>query len=318
MQSESQANVTERQLQWNAVKWREVESAVRNLRQRIFRATREADLKRVKSLQRLILRSQANVLLSIRKLTQVNAGKNTPGVDKLVVKTPQARTKLAQQLLKCEPWKATPARRVYIPKANGEKRPLGIPTVADRAMQAVVKSALEPFCIALHGMEEALGIKSGSQRNKRGLIRYADDFVIFCESKEDAEKATREITSWLVTKGLEMSVEKTRIRHLTEGFDFLGFNVRIYPAPKTSRTGWKLLIKPSNEAVKKFKWKVKAIWKAQRGEHMSALLKALNPVIRGWTNYYRSVVSKTTFNHLDKWMFGRCVRYARFRHPAKP
>jgi len=418
MQSESQANVTERQLQWNAVKWREVESAVRNLRQRIFRATREADLKRVKSLQRLILRSQANVLLSIRKLTQVNAGKNTPGVDKLVVKTPQARTKLAQQLLKCEPWKATPARRVYIPKANGEKRPLGIPTVADRAMQAVVKSALEPFweakfeaCsygfrpgrsghdaigsifnyarsrgkkrwivdadikgafdnishmallelvkgfpakellkqwlkagylekgvfhdaesgtpqggvispllanIALHGMEEALGIKSGSQRNKRGLIRYADDFVIFCESKEDAEKATREITSWLVTKGLEMSVEKTRIRHLTEGFDFLGFNVRIYPAPKTSRTGWKLLIKPSNEAVKKFKRKVKAIWKAQRGEHMSALLKAFNPVIRGWTNYYRSVVSKTTFNHLDKWMFGRCVRYARFRHPAKP
>src|SRR6476659_7502618 len=76
---------------WDSVNWQEVEAQVRNLRQRIFRATKEGNLKKVRSLQKLMLRSRSNVLHSVRRVTQINAGKNTPGVDKVLVKTPAAR-----------------------------------------------------------------------------------------------------------------------------------------------------------------------------------------------------------------------------------
>src|SRR5260370_6773255 len=91
-----------------------------------------------------MLRSYSNILMSVRRVTQVNAGKNTPGVDKLVVKTTQARGRLVDNLTTFQPWKSKPVRRVYIPKSNGKRRPLGIPTVRDRCLQAMVKNALEP------------------------------------------------------------------------------------------------------------------------------------------------------------------------------
>jgi RNA-directed DNA polymerase len=163
--------------------------------------------------------------------------------------------------------------------------------------------------IAFHGMEAALGIKydyRGKNTTKRALVRYADDFVIFCESEEDAIKAKADIAAWLETRGLALSAEKTKIAHLSEGFDFLGFNVRQYPAPTTSRSGWKLLITPSKAAVKKFRQKLKLLWVANKGQSVSAVLSSLNPVIRGWSNYYRTVVSKATFRLLDHWMFKRC------------
>src|SRR3954464_850144 len=134
MRVQSPANGTEGHSNaWNAVNWRKVERNVRNLRQRIFRASKEGDHRKVRSLQKLMLRSYANALLSVRRVTQVNMGKNTPGVDKLVIKTPKARGELVDRLMRHEPWMAKPARRVYIPKASSKQRPLGIPVITDRA-----------------------------------------------------------------------------------------------------------------------------------------------------------------------------------------
>jgi RNA-directed DNA polymerase len=144
MRGESRVNTTKDDLNWHDVDWRRAEKTVRNLRRRIFRASREGDMRRVRNLQKLMLKSRANRLLAVRRVSQINAGHNTPGVDKLVVKTPAARANLVRELTRYQPWQAKPVRRVYIPKANGKQRPLGIPTILDRAMQAVVKNALEP------------------------------------------------------------------------------------------------------------------------------------------------------------------------------
>jgi RNA-directed DNA polymerase len=145
MQCPGLANGPKRPTDWDTVDWRKAHRLVRNLRQRIFRAAQAGDLKRVRSLQKLMLRNYANTLLSVRQVTQVNAGKFTPGVDRLVVKTPAARGTLVDHLCTYQPWRAQPVRRVYIPKAPDKLRPLGIPTVIDRCLQARVKNALEPY-----------------------------------------------------------------------------------------------------------------------------------------------------------------------------
>ncbi len=131
-------------LAWQAIDWKQVYRTIKNLRQRIFRASRDGDLKKVRSLQRLILRCRANRLESVRRVTQMNQGKATPGVDGVVVTTPEERTWLCWKLSQFELHKVHPVRRVYIPKRQG-KRPLGIPTIEDRCVQSMVKNALEPF-----------------------------------------------------------------------------------------------------------------------------------------------------------------------------
>src|SRR5271167_3424512 len=110
-------------LDWDAVDWRACEKQVRCLRQRIFTASRAGDLKKVRNLQKLMLRSRANTLLSVRRVTERNAGRETAGVDGEVVLTPEAKMKLAERMQQnTEPFEAHPIRRVFIPKPGSAKR----------------------------------------------------------------------------------------------------------------------------------------------------------------------------------------------------
>jgi RNA-directed DNA polymerase len=127
---------------WDAVDWRQAEDEVRRLRHRIFKASQGGDLKRVRRLQKLMLRSRANTLISVRQVTQRNAGRMTPGIDGRIALTSRMRGLLVDHL-QHGPNDALPVRRVRIPKKGGT-RPLGIPVIADRARQGVVRNALEP------------------------------------------------------------------------------------------------------------------------------------------------------------------------------
>jgi RNA-directed DNA polymerase len=130
---------------WDAVDWRRVDDDVRRLRQRIFTATQAGDLARVRNLQKLMLRSRANALLSVRRVTEINAGRSTAGVDGRVVLDAGEKADLAGFIQRGAPeWTPPPVKRVFIPKANGKQRGLGIPVIADRALQAVTVGALEP------------------------------------------------------------------------------------------------------------------------------------------------------------------------------
>ncbi len=140
--------------------------------------------------------------------------------------------------------------------------------------------------------------------------------MVFCESKEDAEQVLTVLTAWLAGRGLTLSEEKTRIVHLTDGFDFLGFTIRRYKDPR-ARTGYKLFITPSKESVHRLRERLRAEWRALVGHPLDALIKRLNAIIRGWAAYFRISVASRTFRVLDHWMVTRALRYTKRRHPHK-
>ena len=405
-------------INWNAIDWQQQYRIVNNLRQRIYRASELGDLKRVRNLQKLMLKATANKLIAIRRVTQQNQGRRSPGIDKVIVRTAQAREKLYQALHTALPGKHSPVKRVYIPKKKGT-RPLGLPTIFDRCMQAIVKSSLEPyweaqfeptsygfrpgrsahdaiekiFCvansrnrrkwvldadiqgafdninhefllnqlkgfpgilwikqwltagvmenqqwyptltgipqggiispllanIALHNMESVLGIKyncRGLQSGCCALVRYADDFVVFHETREGCEMARDKLQYWLAQRGLTLSANKTRIQHLTQGFDFLGFHIRHYPV-RNRKQPYIFLAKPSKSSIQHFRHLVRHALKRVQAWPIQSVISFLNPIIRGWSYYFRTGVATKTFASLDHWMWIKQKRFVLRRHPNK-
>jgi RNA-directed DNA polymerase len=406
-------------LDWYAVDWAAVESNVRRLRQRIFTASQAGDLAKVRNLQKLMLRSLANTLSGVRRVTEQNAGRLTPGVDGEVVVTPQAKAELVDRVHRSRPEAARPVRRVYVPKADGKQRPLGIPVIVDRVHQARVLNALEPewearfeprsygfrpgrgcqdaigtiylalrgkhakrlwildadlkaafdridhdhlldalgdfpakgmiagwlragvvedgrftptgegtpqggvispllLNVALHGLEAVAGVRYRNfgdhavrtVRDAPVLVRYADDLVALCHSRDQALQVKDRLATWLAPRGLVFNEAKTRIVTADSGFDFLGFNVRRY--------GDKLLIKPSEAAMRRVRERLRAEMRALRGANALAVLRKINPIVRGWAAYYRTVVSSEAFKALDDYMWKLTYKWATHSHQNKP
>jgi RNA-directed DNA polymerase len=392
------------EVSWHQIDWYKANQHVRRVQLYIAKATREGKMRKVKSLQRLLTHSFHAKALAVKRVTE-NRGKATPGVDGQTWSTPEDKFK-AISSLKRKGYKPLPLRRIYIPKSNGKKRPLGIPTMKDRAMQALYKLALEPVAetladgnsygfrpdrscadairqtfnvlggnencaqwilegdikscfdeinhnwlmnnvlmdrgilrkwlkagyidrkklfpteagtpqggiisptlsnMALDGLERELKFH---RRSKVHFVRYADDFIVTGDSKELLGQEVKPvIIGFLKERGLTLSVEKTKVTHIEEGFDFLGQNVRKYNG--------KVLIKPSKKNVKNFLEKVRKVLKKHKSARQETVIKALNPIIRGWANYHRHQVAKKIFGWVDHQIWRKLWQWCKRRHPNK-
>jgi RNA-directed DNA polymerase len=169
--------------------------------------------------------------------------------------------------------------------------------------------------MALDGIEKLLREQypENSRRARRAkinFVRYADDFIVTGSSQELLEQEIKPmIEAFMRERGLELSPEKTCITHIRDGFDFLGQNVRKYNGT--------LLITPSKKNVQTFLGKVREIINAHKTSSAGKLITLLNPVIRGWAQYHRHIVSKATFNSVDRAIFQGLWRWATRRHPGK-
>jgi len=171
--------------------------------------------------------------------------------------------------------------------------------------------------VALHGMERAAGVRYQSAgvhagetvRGSPVLIRYADDLVALCHTRDEAQQVKARLAGWLAPRGLTFNEDKTRIVTLDEGFDFLGFTVR--------RQSGKLLIKPSKAALRRIRERLRTEMCALRGANAAMVLFRLNPIIRGWAAYYRTAVSSEAFSALDRHLWRLTYKWAKHGHPNK-
>lgn len=179
--------------------------------------------------------------------------------------------------------------------------------------------------IALHGMENALNIKYKRYKKSNGtytyknvskyvVVRYADDFVVLCKTKEDAENVVKLLENYLNDRGLTLSPEKTLITHLDEGFDFLGINFRNYK----TRNGNKVLIKPSKNSIQSFKDKVRALYRrVMYDRDFESFIIALNNLIRGTALYWRMTSAKKIFSKMDYFIINKNRKLLHRSYPKK-
>jgi RNA-directed DNA polymerase len=165
--------------------------------------------------------------------------------------------------------------------------------------------------MALDGLEEVVKRAAmGKSKYEVHAVRYADDFVIIGATKELLENDIKPaIAEFLAERGLELSLEKTRVTHIEKGFDFLGFNICKYQG--------KLLIKPSKKSIFTFLGKTRQLIKAHKTVKTCELIGMLNSKIRGWAYYYRHVVAKRAFGYVDDCIYRCLSRWTRRRHPNK-
>ena len=397
---------------WHAIDWQKVHRNVRRLQARIVKAVRAGRWGKVKALVYLLTHSFSGRALAILRVVS-NSGARTPGVDHVLWNTPETKT-AAFSTLRRHGYRPKPLRRVYIPKSNGKMRPLGIPTMADRAMQALHLLGLDPIeetladrnsygfrpnrccadalqqchqllrgpdgarwileadiksCFdrishdwllanvpmdkvilrkwlkagflekgvlfatmegtpqggiispalanrALDGLEDLLARHyADTTRRKRmhkvHLVRYADDFIITGTSEVLLEYGVKPLVEqFLSERGLELSHEKTRITHSTDGFDFLGQTVR--------RFNGKVLLRPSKRSVKAFLAKIREVIKGHGGQAAGELIRASNAKIKGWPMYHRHACSKRIFARVDDRIFHMLWRWCRRQHRQKP
>ena len=185
----------------------------------------------------------------------------------------------------------------------------------------VALTALDEYCHKNFGEVTPRAKRKGGEYTQNPLIRYADDFVIVCKSKAEAEVIKGEIASYLHEEiGLTLSSEKTRITHISDGFDFLGFNIRKYykksPKSKYHEAGI-LLIKPQKEKVLKVTRTIQEILDSNKTAKQESIINILNPIIQGYGMYNRFVVSKETFSTIDSQLWHKLWRWAKRRHPKK-
>ena len=190
--------------------------------------------------------------------------------------------------------------------------------------------------IALHGMEnrikqvaDTLPTRSGhgkrDNRRNLSLIRYADDFVILHEDITVVQRCREIISEWLQGMGMELKPSKTRIAHTLNqyeqeepGFDFLGFTIQQFPLGKYhSKQGFKTIITPSKQKQKVHYDQIASVIEAHKAAPQAALISRLNPIIRGWANYYATVVSKVAYSDIDDLMYQKLRAWAKRRHPKK-
>ena len=177
--------------------------------------------------------------------------------------------------------------------------------------------------IALHGMEKDLQ-KAFKGKSRPTLIRYADDLVVLHKDLSVVQAAQGFLSQWLSPIGLELKSSKTRIAHTLVphagrvGFDFLGYAVRQYRQGKThSKQGFKTIIKPSREAQRRHSRRLQAVVRSHQAAPQVSLIAHLNPIVRGWANYYSNACSKVTYNSMDARLYHKLRAWTRRRHPHK-
>ncbi|WP_176488411.1 group II intron maturase-specific domain-containing protein [Candidatus Regiella insecticola] len=164
--------------------------------------------------------------------------------------------------------------------------------------------------LTLAGLEQRIKQAVPKSSDKVNFISYADDFVVTCASRDVLENMIKPlISAFLKERGLSLSIEKTRITPISQGVDFLGFNIRKYKE--------KLLIKPSKSNVLTFIRNIKEVIKSLPNRVTGELIKSLNPKLRRWGNYYKHCVAKKTFSYVDCQIFKALLRWSTRRHPNK-